>query len=144
MNGQFSVQVLENCTVVADYSEKADELKSDITAILAISGEPTKALKEEMAGKMRRLMESIVNTHVFNGQRHQYKQKSQPVSAFHEFTKLVRLSLAEAATLRDLYGKLSISEHDDPRNAYVNTDKATFQTRYNSILAVETAVISRK
>jgi recombinational DNA repair ATPase RecF len=144
LNGQFSVQVLENCTVVADYSEKADELKSDITAILAISGEPTKALKEEMAGKMRRLMESIVNTHVFNGQRHQYKQKSQPVSAFHEFTKLVRLSLAEAATLRDLYGKLSISEHDDPRNAYVNTDKATFQTRYNSILAVETAVISRK
>lgn len=144
LNGQLSVQVLENCTVVADYSEKPNELKADITEILAAAGEPSKALKEEMAGKMRRLIESVVNTHVFNKQRHQYKQKSQPVSEFHEFTKLVRLLPAEAATLRDLYGKLSISEHDDPRNAYVNTDKVTFQNRYNSILALEAAVIARK
>ena len=144
LSGQLSVQVLENCTVVADYSEKADELKGDITAILAAAGEPSKALKEEIAGKMRRLIESVVNTHVFNKQRHQYKQKSQPVSEFHEFTKLVRLLPAEATALRDLYGKLSISEHDDPRNAYVNTDKATFQTRYNAIIAVESAVVSRR
>ena len=144
LNGQLSVQVLENCTVVADYSEKADELKSDITAILWAAGEPTKALKEEMAGKMRRLIESVVNTHVFNKQRHQYKQKSQPVSEFHEFTKLVRLLPAEAATLRDLYGKLSISEHDDPRNAYVNTDKARFQARYDAMIAIEIAIVSRK
>ena len=76
--------------------------------------------------------------------RHQYKQKSQPVSEFHEFTKLVRLLPAEAATLRDLYGKLSISEHDDPRNAYVNTDKARFQARYDAMIAIEIAIVSRK
>lgn len=144
LNGHLSVQVLENCSVVADYSEKADELKADIAALLSIAGEPSKAQKEEMAGKMRRLMESIVNTHIFNRQRHQYKQKNQSVSDFHEFTKLVPLLPTEAITLRDLYGKLSISEHDDPRNAYVNTDKATFQARYDSILAVESAVVSRK
>ncbi|TSA39943.1 chromosome segregation protein SMC [bacterium] len=144
LNGQFSVQVLENCAVVADYSDKTDELKTDISAILAVTGEPTKAQKEEMAGKMRRLIESVVNTHVFAKQRHQYKQKSQPVTEFHEFTKLVPLLPTEATTLRDLYAKLSITEHDDPRNAYVNTDKATFQTRYDSIIAVEAAVVSRK
>jgi wobble nucleotide-excising tRNase len=144
LNGQLSVQVLESCAVVGDYSETTDELKADITAILTAHGEPSKASKEEMAAKMRRLIESVVNTHVFNKQRHQYKQKSQPVSEFHEFTKLVPLLPVEAVTLRDLYSKLSISEHDDPRNAYVNTDKTTFQTRYNSILAVEGAVISRR
>ncbi|MEO7427061.1 MAG: AAA family ATPase [Fibrobacteria bacterium] len=144
LDGQLSIQVLENCSVVADFSEKANELKAEVIATLAVPGEPSKAVKEEMAGKMRRLIESLVNTHVFNNQRHQYKQKSQPVSDFHKFTKLVSLLPAEAATLRDLFGKLSISEHDDPRNAYVNTDKATFLARYHAIIAIEASVISRK
>lgn len=148
LDGQFTVQVLENCAMVADYSEKTEELKTDISAILAMPGEPTKGQKEEIAGKMRRLIEAIVNTHVFNQQRHQYKQKSQPISHFHEFTKLVPLLPSEATTLRDLYAKLSNAEHDDPSTAYVNTDKAAFQTRYASIIAieaaVEAAVVSRK
>lgn len=144
LNAQLSVQVLENCAVVADYSEKSDELKADITAILATPGEPSKALKEEMAGKMRRLIEAVVNTHVFNNQRQQYKQRKQSVSEFHNYTKLVPLEYAEATTLRDLYAKLSITEHDDARNAYVNTDKVTFQSRYDAIVTVESAVISRK
>ena len=93
---------------------------------------------------MRRLIESVVNTHVFNNQRHQYKQKTQAASDFQQFTKLVPLEPAEALTLKDLYGKLSVTEHDDPRNAYVNTDKAMFQTRYNSLLAVEAHLVSRK
>jgi wobble nucleotide-excising tRNase len=144
LNNNLSVQVLENCVVVADYSENIDVLKDDITAILGTSGEPSKVLKEEMAGKMRRLIESVVNTYVFNNQRHQYKQKSHSVSEFHRFTKIVPLLPTEATTLRDLYAKLSITEHDDPRNAYANTDKATFQNRYNSIIDVETAIISRR
>jgi len=144
LDGDLSVQVLENCTMVADYSEKMDDLKASIDAHLAAPGEPSNTMKEEMAGKMRRLMESVVNTHVFNKQRHQYKQKSLQVSEFKQFTKLVPLLSAEAASLRDLYSKLSITEHDDPRNAYVNTDKAMFQTRYDSIVAIETAIISRK
>ena len=144
LNGHLSVQVLENCSSVADYSEKCDELKADIAAILSLPSEPSKHQKEEMAGKMRRLIESVVNTHVFNNQRHQYKQKTQAASDFQQFTKLVPLEPAEALTLKDLYGKLSVTEHDDPRNAYVNTDKAMFQTRYNSLLAVEAHLVSRK
>ena len=128
---------------MADYSEKIDDLKNDINAILAAPGEPTKPKKEELAAKMRRLIEAVVNSHVFNHQRHQYKQKSQAVSAFHSFTKVVALLPAEATTLSDLYEKLSITEHDDPRAAYVNTDKAMFHYRYTQILTIETAIKGR-
>jgi len=144
LDPQLSVQVLENCAVVADYSEKIGDLKKDIEAVLAAAGEPPKAKKEETAGKMRRLLEAVVNTHVFNNQRHQFKQKSQSITAFQEFTKVVPLLRNEATMLRDLYEKLSITEHDDPRTAYVNTDKATFQSRYDAIKAVETALIGRR
>ena len=143
LDSHLSVQVLENCAVVADYSEKIDDLKKDVEAVLAAAGEPSKAKKEETAGKMRRLIEVVVNTHVFNHQRHQYKQKSQAITAFQSFTKIVALLPAEATTLRDLYAKLSITEHDDPRTCYVNTDKAMFQTRYDHIVAIETAIKTR-
>lgn len=144
MSQYMAVHVLESCVAIDEYSEDIDVLKADIDAILAIAGEPTKPQKEFMAGKMRRLIESIVNTHVFNKQRHQFKQKSQQVSAFDDFTKVVPLLPIEAQSLRDLFSKLSITEHYDPRNAYVNTDKAMFQTRYNIIKAIETAIIGRK
>ncbi len=144
LDAHLSVLVLENCTAVASYSEKTDEIKVDIATILAGAGEPSKAKKEEAAGKMRRLMESVVNTHVFNNERHQYKQKTLQITAFQSFTKVVALLPAEATALRDLYEKLSITEHDDLRNAYVNTDKAMFQTRYNQILAIEAAIIARR
>lgn len=144
LNQYMAVHVLESCVAIDEYSEDIDMLKADIDAILAVAGEPTKAQKEIMAGKMRRLIESVVNTHVFNKQRHQFKQKNQQVSAFDDFTKVVPLLPAEAQSLRDLFAKLSITEHDDPRNAYVNTDKAMFQTRYNTIKVIETSIIGRK
>ena len=140
----MSVNVLENCVALADYSEKIADLKTEIDAGLSGAGEPTKAEKEVLAGKMRRLLEAVVNTHVFNSQRHQFKQKSLQVSAFHEFTKIVPLLPAEAQALKDLYSKLSTTEHDDPSNAYVNTDKAMFQSRYNAIKAIEAAIVSRR
>lgn len=143
LDSKLSVHVMENCTIVADYSERIDELKNNIEDIFRTAGEPTKAKKEEIAGKMRRLIEAVVNTHVFNHQRHQYKQKSQAITAFQSFTKIVALLPTEATTLRDLYAKLSITEHDDPRICYVNTDKAVFQTRYNQIVAIESAIIAR-
>lgn len=144
LNQHMAVHVLESCVAIDEYSEDIDALKAGIDAILAGAGEPTKSQKEVMAGKMRRLIESVVNTHVFNKQRHQFKQKNQQVSAFDDFTKVVPLLPAEAQSLRDLFAKLSITEHDDPRNAYVNTDKAMFQTRYNTIKSIETAIIGRK
>ena len=144
LDQHMAVYVLESCVAIDQYSENIDDLKADIDAILGGAGEPSRSQKEIMAGKMRRLIESLVNTHVFNKQRHQYKQKSQQVSAFDDFTKVVPLLPTEAQTLRDLFAKLSITEHDDPRNAYVNTDKAMFQTRYGAIKAVETAIVGRK
>lgn len=144
LDGQLSVQVLENCTVVGEYTEKIADLSRDIEAALAMAGEPSTEQKHNLAAKLRRLIESVVNTHVFAGQRHQYKQKSQAVSAFREFTKVVRLLPAEATLLADLYSKLSVSEHDDPRGSYVNTDKAVFRTRYDQIKGIEAALMSRK
>lgn len=144
LGNYMAVQVLESCVAIEEYSETIDDLKSDIDTILAVPGEPTKQQKDAMAGKMRRLIESVVNTHVFNKQRHQFKQKSQQVSAFNDFTKIVPLLPTEAQSLRDLFEKLSITEHDDPRNAYVNTDKAMFITRYKVIKNIETALIGRK
>lgn len=144
LNGQLTIQVIENCATVAEYSEKVDELKARIESVLAQPRELSREEKEEIAGNMRRLIEAIVNTHVFNKQRHQYKQKSQPVSEFQLFTKLVPLLPAEATRLQDLYEKLSITEHDDPRNAYVSTDKASFQTRYTDISTIETDILRRK
>jgi hypothetical protein len=111
--------------------------------VLEAAGEPSKAKKEEIAGKMRRLIEAVVNTHVFNHQRHQYKQKRQEVTVFQSFTKIVPLLPAEASILRDLYAKLSPDMHDDPRNFYVNTDKAMFLNRYVQIIDVETEIKAR-
>ena len=144
LDGHLSVQVLENCAVVGEYTEKIVDLSRDIEAALTMGGELSTAQKHNLAAKMRRLIESVVNTHVFAGQRHQYKQKSQAVSAFREFTKVVPLLSDEATLLADLYGKLSVSEHDDPRGSYVDTDKAVFKTRYDQIKAIEAALISRK
>ncbi|MES9862990.1 MAG: AAA family ATPase [Candidatus Thiodiazotropha sp. 4PDIVS1] len=144
LNNKMAVHVLENCAAIDEYSENIDDLKRKIDTILAQTGEPTKPQKEVIAGNMRRLIEAIVNTHVFNKQRHQFKQKSQQVSAFDEFTKVVPLLTTEAQTLRDLFEKLSITKHDDPRNAYVNTDKAMFQTRYGAIKNIETAIVGRR
>ena len=144
LNSDMAVHVLESCVAIDEYSEKVDDLKAEIDTILAIEGEPTEKQKEAMAGKMRRLIEAVVNTHVFNKQRHQFKQKSQQVSAFSKFTKVVPLLASEAQSFRDLFEKLSITEHDDPRNAYVRTDKAMFQTRYNEIKRIETAIVGRK
>src|SRR5260221_9335519 len=54
----------------------------------------SKGQKEELAGKLRRLIEAVVNTHVFNNQRHQYKQKPDGVGipAFYQIGSLVARS----------------------------------------------------
>jgi hypothetical protein len=66
------------------------------------------------------------------------------ISVFHSFTKLVPLLPKEADRLRDLYGNLSITEHNDIRNAYVNRSKAIFQQWFDEIVAIEASVISRR
>lgn len=144
LNNHLSVQVLENCCTSATYSEKIDDLKRVIDRGLATPTEPSNDDKETLAGCMRRLIEAIVNTHVFANQRHQYKQKTLAVSTFGEFTKVVALEPTEAQKLSDLYSDLSITEHDDPRSAYVNIDRATFITRYEQIKTIEHAIIARK
>jgi recombinational DNA repair ATPase RecF len=141
---RMSVQVLENCSIIAEYSEKIDDLKDEIARILSSPGEPDSKGKEELAGKMRRLIEAIVNTHVFCNLRHQFRERSQAVSEFEKCTKLVALLQQEALSLTDLFSKLSPPEHYDPRNAFTTVDKAAFQTRYNEILKIEMEVVARR
>ena len=45
----------------------------------------------------------------------------------------------EAILLRILFSKLSITEYDDSRNAYINTEKAVFQSRYDQICQLNKA-----
>jgi hypothetical protein len=90
------------------------------------------------------MIEAVVNKHVFNGQRHQFKQKTLQVTAFHNFVKVVPLLPSEADTLRDRYADLSVSEHDDVRNAYVSKNKATFQQWYDEIVSIETSILGRR
>lgn len=140
----MSVQVLEGCSTVAEYTEKIDELKTVVLQVLNFPSEPSKSQKDTLAGNLRRLIEAIVNAHVFNNQHQQYKQRSNSVSGFHHYIKLVPLESTEAVALQDLFSKLSITEHDDSRACYTNTNKATFQARYDKIITIEQAIISRK
>jgi Uncharacterized protein conserved in bacteria len=138
------VKVLENCSHVDAYTENLDKLKAEITDILAQPGDLDRSTEERLAGLMRRLIETVVNTHVFNGQRHQFKQKTQNVSAFHNYLKLVPLLHHQADKLSDLYTHLSVSEHDDPRNIYTKRSRAGFQRWYDEILTIEADLLSRR
>lgn len=138
------VKVLENCSHVESYTEKLDHLKVEIGSILVQAGDLDRLTEERLAGLMRRLIEAVVNTHVFNGQRHQFKQKTQNVSTFHNYLHLVPLLHQQADKLSDLYAHLSVSEHDDPRNNYTKRSRAGFQRWYDEIMAIENDLISRR
>jgi hypothetical protein len=140
----MSVMVLENCDTVAEYSDRVDKLKAEIHAILALTGEPNAKTKADLSALLRRLVEAVVNVHVFNDERHQFKQKTQAVTEFGKFTKLVPLTDAEATNLRDLYSDLSPPEHDDPRNFYVSKNKVQFQHWYDQIMAIEAQLLARR
>jgi energy-coupling factor transporter ATP-binding protein EcfA2 len=144
LNNFLAVMVLENCDVLEEYKEDLDDLKCKAQTILDTDGNLTKAQKEKLSGIMRRMIETVINTHVFNGQRHQYKQKSITVSVFHDFVKLVPLLPQEADRLRDIYASLSVTEHDDVRNAYVNKSEALFQQWHKEIVDIEKDIISRR
>lgn len=144
IGNKLSVQIIEDCSTVEEYSEKWDELCEQINAILQPPTEPAAEQKERIAGLLRRLIERLTNKFVFNEQRHQYKNKSLPVSEFHKFTKIVPLLPQEADTLRDLYANLSPPEHDDVRNYYTTKSKAQFQTWYNQVISIKDAIASRR
>ena len=144
LGNYMEVKVMENCSTLAEYSEKVDDLKQQISDVLALPGDLDSGQKERISGLMRRLIESVVNKNVFNGQRHQFKQRSQSVSVFDEFVRLVPLNQTEAQKLSDLYGHLSVSEHDDPRNIYVSRNKSSFQNWYDEIVNIESNLISRR
>ena len=144
MKAELSVMVLEGCAIVEEYAEEIARLKQQITIILAVAGEPDVKSKSDCSGLLRRLIESVVNTHSFNGQRYQFKQKSQKLSDFNLFTKLVPLLDTEAAKLRDLYGELSVPEHDDVRNFYMSKTKLMYQKWFREIQDIERDISSRR
>jgi hypothetical protein len=140
---RVSIQVLEGCRHVAEYSEKFLELKCQIIEALSLSGEPSPEQKDSLAGKLRRLIETAVNTYVFANERHQFKQKLQATSKFEAYTKVTPISVGEAVELKELFSKLSPAEHDDPMNNYTTASKAVFQTRFDCILAIARNIESR-
>lgn len=144
LNNHLSIQVLEDCATVAEYIENWDDLCQKIELIVNASLEPAAEEKERMSGLMRRLIERLTNSYVFNEQRHQYKNKSLPVSEFHKFTKIVPLLESEASELRDLFSSLSPPEHDDVRNFYTSKSRLQFKNWYDRIIAVKNAVEGRR
>jgi len=138
-----SLAVFRQCKQLA---ERAMEQVTDkqLFAVIDPESNSIAIVVKHMAGNMRRLIETIMNKHVFADSRQQYKQRSQAVSEFNKFTQLVPLLPAEALELKDLFGKLSKTEHDDDRNSYVNTDKAVFKTRYTRIKQIESDIVARK
>ena len=144
LNNDTEVQVVEHCRIAKSYTEKLEELKNGIETLLATPGVLDSEQTELLAARMRRYVEAILNTCVFNGQRHQFKQKSQPVTVFREAMSIVPLLKSEADDLSNFYSRLSPLEHDDPTNHYTNRSKAEFQTWYDDLVAIDTAVMSRR
>ena len=56
-----------------------------------------------MAGNMRRLIESIINQCVLISKGINSSKKTLNISAFSQFTRLVRLTNPEANELREIY-----------------------------------------
>ncbi len=144
LNNSLSVQVLEDCSTAEQYSEKWDELCAQIEIIIHSPTEPSSEQKERVSGLMRRLLERLTNAYVFNEQRHQYKIKTLQDSNFHNFTKIVPLTVNEANELRDLYSNFSPPEHDDIRNYYTTKTRLQFKSWYERILVVKVALECRK
>lgn len=144
LGARISVQVLEDCSTVNEYSEQWDLLCTSIDLILNQQTEPTPEEKEKVSGLMRRLIERLNNLYVFNEQRHQYKPKTLQISDFHRFVKIVPLLVSEADDLRDLYANLSPLEHDDVRNFYQSKTRNQFNTWYASIKTIGAAVLARR
>lgn len=144
LSGSFSVQVLEDCSTVAEYVEKWEELCNQIDAYVNPHIEISPDEKCKLSALLRRLVEKLTNAYVFNEQRHQYKIRTLQVSSFKDFVKLVPLLPAEADRLKDLYANLSPLEHDDLRNYYSTKSIYQFSTWYNEIRAIKTAVEARR
>jgi hypothetical protein len=144
LNSKLSVQVLEDCCTVSEYSEKWDELCMQIDPFLSLQNEPSQEQKERLSALLRRLIERMLNAYVFNEQRHQFKVKSLTISDFQSYTRIVALTAQEAADLRDLYANLSPAEHDDIRNFYTSKSKTQFQVWYDAIKNMKTSIEGRR
>lgn len=144
LNGAFSVQVLEDCSTVAEYVEKWEDLCSQIDDYIGPQVEVSPDEKSKLSALLRRLVERLTNAYVFNEQRHQYKIRTLQVSNFKEFVKLVPLLPAEADRLKDLYANLSPLEHDDVRNYYSTKSIYQFGAWYDEIQSIKNSVEGRR
>ena len=144
LSGAFSVQVLEDCATVSEYAEKWEELCGQIDSYIGPQDEISPDEKSKLSALLRRLVERLTNSYVFNEQRHQYKIRTLQVSNFKDFVKLVPLLPAEADRLKDLYANLSPLEHDDVRNYYSTKSIYQFGTWYDEIKSIKNTVEGRR
>lgn len=144
LSGAFSVQVLEDCATLSEYVEKWAELCDQIDSYIGPQVEISPDDKSKLSALLRRLVERLTNSYVFNEQRHQYKIRTLQVSNFKDFVKLVPLLPTEADRLKDLYANLSPLEHDDVRNYYSAKSIYQFVTWYDEIKSIKNAVEGRR
>ncbi|PBQ06356.1 hypothetical protein CCL17_02195 [Pseudomonas congelans] len=130
---------------MAEYVEKWEDLCSQIDGYIIPQIEISPEDKSKLSALLRRLVERLTNSYVFNEQRHQYKIRTLQVSNFKDFVKLVPLLPAEADRLKDLYANLSPLEHDEVRNYYYSTKSIyQFSTWYNEIKTIKASVEGRR
>jgi len=138
----FSSLILESCGILEPHTEKIEDLEAKIeNGLRAMPFD--KETKDHLAKYMRLYIESIVNHYVFNQCRRTYNPHTE-VSVFHKYMGVTPLTQDEATALSDIYSRVSPWEHDDYRTSYLNSDKDTFQTRYDKIKIIKEAIIARK
>ena len=70
----FSVHILDNCDKLYLNVEKENEIKQEVENFLNNPGPLNEVERSSLSVFMRRLIETMINKHVFNNQRTQYKR----------------------------------------------------------------------
>ncbi len=140
-NKGFDVFIVENCSDIKINIEKIDDLKKYIATQLAITTPISSAERDDITRAMRRLVETIINKHVFNNERTQFKRDKMAVSVFKNYVGLKPLTLDLASRLSDLYKKICPSSHDNPSTEFTNPDRAVLKTRFEALLEIEKEIL---
>lgn len=139
----FQILKLNDCSNVETNIENIDSLEKSIEENLKKDLMPLSDLIK-LSQEMRTLIECIVNKHLFNNQRTQYKRDKLNPSVFYEYSSLVSLTRKEVLELDDLYSVLSKYNHDNPIKIFKAADLEQFKTRFKKIKELKAEFIKRK
>lgn len=139
----FLILRLNNCSNTTKNIESIEALEKSIDKCLANNLIPLEEVIK-LSQDMRSLIECIVNKHIFNDQRTQYKRDRLNPSVFYEYSGLISLTKKEVLELDDLYATLSKYNHDNPIKEFKEADLEQFKVRYDKIKKLKADFIKRK